>query len=134
MCQCPNNAVVLWPNNLIMDPPSVFAGDWLQTFPWRSERALKFYDAPPDPGGNEVEWEKRRNFYVGPVHVHFVTGHFLTVVVPHPEQPWRLVWCNVWTCAPHWENGPWKSMPFCRIVSGAEREAWAANGWENEWI
>ena len=100
----------------MMDPPNVDIGDWLQTKGQHTSRVtLKFYDGPP-PVGKVVHWHQRPNFYVGPVHDVAVYGHFLTVRVPHPDQPSRLVYCNIWTCEPHW-NGHCKPVKFCRIVS-----------------
>ena len=108
-----------------MDPPIVRRGDWLQTKNQRSNIVLKFYDRPY-PQGREVFWKHQPDFFVGPVHEWFIREHFLTVRVPHPDQPGQLMYCNIWSCGPN-RAGRYNPVPFCKIIPS---EHWA--GWYNE--
>ena len=114
-----------------MEPPIVKRGDWLLTKGMHSELTLRFYDGPP-PTGCEVHWQHYcPNFYIGPVHDWAVEGGFLTVRVPHPDQPAMLVFCNVWTCYPRRRYGEWRAISFCKIVS---KEVVELDGWCNQFI
>ena len=107
-------------------PPYVERGDWLQTKSWRSAIRLKFYDAPPEEIGQQIDWHHRPDFYVGPVHDVSRGDYFLTVTVPHPWHPDFLVHCNVWKTASGRDRKP---TQFCKIVP---RDHW--RGWGNTFI
>ena len=78
------------------DRPHPRRGDWVQARGERSRIVLKFYSAPPDHGGYEIDAraDVRPHQYIGPVHDVADNGVFVSVCVPHPTTGW-LAWMNI---------------------------------------
>ena len=109
--------------------PQPRRGDWVQAMGERSTIVLKFYSAPPDHGGYEIDAcaDVRPHQYVGPVHDVVDNGVFVTVCVPHPTTGW-LAWMNIWSCT----RG--RGVHYAYLVSEEKLEIWRRQGWSNEYL
>ena len=111
------------------DRPQPRRGDWVQARGERSRIVLKFYSAPPNPGGHEIDAiaDVRPHQYIGPVHEVVDNGVFVSVCVPHPVTGW-LAWMNIWSCT----RG--RGVHYARLVSDEKLASWRRQGWSNEYV
>ena len=113
----------------------VTRGRWFKARGRNSSVVLKFYEHPPESGFTAVrlwpEYNVTPDSYLGPVHDFCNTEHFTAVLVPHPANPEKLCWLNVWCCG---GGDDALGVDYALQVSDVTSEAWVKRGWCNRFV
>ena len=120
------------------EPDVPIAGDWFQT----TTVPMRFYKSSP-AAALDHPWSGMARCgeiflrdrllpgsYIGPVHEVEKTERFISVRVPHPEDPTVLLWANVWKRTNH-KNG---SLQIALKVSHHILWRWQSRGWESRYV